>query len=110
MTVAPLEAEFSKTALPPVPLGNSKLATMALGGLDLAPVWNSLVGRVNKDPNDAAAFLDLATIAYIQGRPDDRARLRTNADFSATVGTRRNGGCQGSRVHGSRPLSGEHAD
>jgi hypothetical protein len=79
MTVAPLQAEFSKTALPPVPLGNSKLATMALGGLDLAPVWNSLVGRVNKDPNDAAAFLDLATIAYIQGRPDDRARLRALA-------------------------------
>jgi len=70
---------FAITAQPPVPLGNSKLATMALHGLDLAPVWNRLVGRVNADPNDAAAYLDLATIAYIQGRPDDREQLRARA-------------------------------
>src|ERR1700688_874147 len=78
-TAAQIEPEFEIAAQPPVPIGNSKLATMALGGADLAPVWNGLVGRVNADPNDAAAFLDLATIAYIQGRPDDGALLRARA-------------------------------
>jgi hypothetical protein len=52
---------------------------MAIGGADLAPLWNSLVARVTADPQDAAAFLDLATIAYIQGRPADRTLLRARA-------------------------------
>jgi len=64
---------------PPGLIGNSKLATMALGGVDLAPIWNTLVKRVKVNPQDAAAFLDLATIAYIQGRPKDRAVLRKRA-------------------------------
>lgn len=72
-------AEWSSVPLPPAPLGNSKLATMALSGADLAPVWNTMVERVNANPRDAAAFLDLATIAYIQGRPDDRTALRNRA-------------------------------
>jgi hypothetical protein len=79
MTVAMRQPEPATAAEPPTPIGNSKLATMALGGFDLAPVWNSLVERVNADPRDAAAFLDLATIAYIQGRPEDRALLRARA-------------------------------
>jgi glutathione synthase/RimK-type ligase-like ATP-grasp enzyme len=64
---------------PPTLIGNSKLATMALGGVELAPIWNTLVKRVKVNPQDAAAFLDLSTIAYIQGRPGDRALLRTRA-------------------------------
>ena len=79
MTVAALHPELAKAAEPPAPLGNSKLATMALRGEDLAPVWNALVGRVNADAGDAAAFYDLAIIAYIQGRPSDRALLRARA-------------------------------
>jgi hypothetical protein len=72
-------AAADSPSVPPAPLGNSKLATMALRGVDLAPVWNSLVGRVHSDPRDAAAWLDLATIAYIQGRPADRVALRARA-------------------------------
>ena len=79
MTFAVMHTELAIAENLPTPLGNSKLATMALGGTDLAPVWNSLVERVTADPQDAAAFLDLATIAYIQGRPDDRALLRARA-------------------------------
>jgi hypothetical protein len=70
---------ISSAAQPPVTLGNAKLATMAMNGLDLAPVWNALVGRVKSDPNDAAAFLDLATIAFIQGRPQDRIIFQDRA-------------------------------
>jgi hypothetical protein len=70
---------LAKMAEPPTLIGNSKLATMASCGADLAPVWNTLVKRVNVNPKDASAFLDLATIAFIQGRPADRASLRMRA-------------------------------
>jgi hypothetical protein len=50
---------------------------MAFDGLDLAPVWNKLVHRVNAQPGDAAALLDLSTIAQLQGRPQDRVALQT---------------------------------
>jgi hypothetical protein len=79
MVATQIKRNFAVAAAPPMPIGNSKLATMAMDGIDLAPVWNTLVGRVNVDPRDAAAFLDLATIAYIQGRPNDRALLRARA-------------------------------
>jgi hypothetical protein len=79
VTIAMMQSEFATAANLPVPIGNSKLATMAIGGADLAPVWNSLVARVTADPQDAAAFFDLATIAYIQGRPGDRALLQARA-------------------------------
>jgi hypothetical protein len=72
-------ADVPDAPSPPHVLGNSKLATMASRGADLAPLWNSLVERVNADARDAGALFDLATIAYIQGRPDDRAALRARA-------------------------------
>jgi hypothetical protein len=79
MPFAVMHAELVTAVNLPTPLGNSKLATMALSGTDLAPVWNSLVERVTANPQDAAALLDLATIAYIQGRPNDRKLLRARA-------------------------------
>ena len=79
MTIAAMWPRLANAAEPPAPLGNSKLATMALRGDDLAPVWNALVARVNADPSDAGAFLDLSIIAHIQGRPADRAALRERA-------------------------------
>jgi hypothetical protein len=79
MVATLIDSKYSSAGVPPIPIGNSKLATMAMAGIDLAPVWNTLVGRVNVDSSDAAAFLDLATIAYIQGRPKDRALLRARA-------------------------------
>jgi hypothetical protein len=79
MTFAVTHTELAAAVNLPTPLGNSKLATMALGGADLALLWNSLVQRVTANSQDAAAFFDLATIAYIQGRPDDRALLRARA-------------------------------
>ena len=52
---------------------------MAFDGLDLAPVWNNLVHRVQAKPDDAAALLDLSTIAQLQGRPQDRLELQSAA-------------------------------
>jgi hypothetical protein len=64
---------------PPQPIGLPALTKMAFDGADLAPVWNALVMRVDEDPRDAAAYLDLSTIAHIQGRPDDRRLLQALA-------------------------------
>jgi glutathione synthase/RimK-type ligase-like ATP-grasp enzyme len=70
--------EFGYTAHegPAVPIGLPTLIKLAFDGVDLAPLWNTLVGRVNDDPRDAAALFDLSTIAHIQGRPNDRAALQ----------------------------------
>jgi hypothetical protein len=64
---------------PATPIGLPTLCKMAFDGLDLAPVWNKLVHRVNAQPGDAAALLDLSTIAQLQGRPQDRVALQAAA-------------------------------
>jgi hypothetical protein len=64
---------------PATPIGLPTLCKMAFDGLDLAPVWNKLVHRVNAQPGDAAALLDLSTIAQLQGRPQDRVVLQAAA-------------------------------
>jgi hypothetical protein len=64
---------------PAMPIGMPALIKMAFDGADLAPVWNSLVARVNQNPDDAGALIDLSTIALVQGRPDDRASLQDMA-------------------------------
>ncbi len=61
------------------PIGMATLCKMAFDGFDLAPVWNRLVHRVQAQPNDAAALLDLSTIAQLQGRPQDRRELQAAA-------------------------------
>jgi hypothetical protein len=76
MNIDPVESGVSAHASPPVPIGLPRLIKLAFDGVELAPIWNELVGRVKDDPNDAAALLDLSTIAHIQGRPDDRATLQ----------------------------------
>lgn len=63
----------------PTVIGNAAIATMAMQEIDLAPLWNALVKRATANPHDAGAFLDLSTIANIQGRPADRVQLRNHA-------------------------------
>lgn len=63
----------------PAPIGLPTLAKLAFDGCDLAPIWNELVMRAQSDPSDAAALLDLSTIAHLQGRPDDRLALQAMA-------------------------------
>jgi len=61
------------------PIGMPALAKMAFNGVDLAPLWNALVGSFNARPDDAAALLDLSTIAQLQGRPQDGLALQSKA-------------------------------
>ena len=74
-----LRSALDPQFVPPALIGNCKLATAATKGEDLAPVWNSLVTQVTANPLDAAAYLDLSTIAFIQGRPEARRELRARA-------------------------------
>ena len=62
-----------------IPIGLPALCQMAFDGDDLAPVWNKLVHRVRAQPGDAAALLDLSTIAQLQGRPQDHRALQAAA-------------------------------
>lgn len=64
---------------PAVPIGLPTLAKVAFDGIDLAPIWNSLSARASNAPHDAAALIDLATIAHIQGRPADGTALQARA-------------------------------
>ena len=79
MTANAIEIGLTAEAHPTSPIGIPTLARMVLDGSDLLPVWNTLVGRLDDAPDDAAAFMDLSTIAYIQGRPRDRSILRSRA-------------------------------
>jgi hypothetical protein len=63
----------------PVPIGLPTLAKLAFDGIDLAPTWNAFVHRVIDVPDDAAAFLDLSTIAQLQGRREQRIALQSEA-------------------------------
>jgi hypothetical protein len=74
-----LDAVDPQRAQPAIPIGLPRLVKMAFDGADLTPVWNTLVDRVNSDPYDAAALIDLSTIAHIVGRPGDRIALQSAA-------------------------------
>lgn len=63
----------------PTPIGLPALVKMAFDGNDLAPTWNMLVEQVTESGADAAALLDLSTIAHLQGRPHDRIALQAEA-------------------------------
>jgi len=73
MTIVAIE---SGSPAPAEPIGLPTLLKTAFDGVDLAPVWNMLVGRVSENPGDAAALMDLSMIAHIQGRPSDRSTLQ----------------------------------
>jgi hypothetical protein len=63
----------------PVPVGLPTLAKLAFDGIDLASTWNAFARRAGEVPTDAAVFLDLSTIAHLQGRRDDRIALQSEA-------------------------------
>ena len=79
MISATANSATASEQFPATPIGLPALCKMAFDGLDLAPVWNTLVHRVQAQPADAAALLDLSTIAQLQGRPQDRRQLQSAA-------------------------------
>jgi hypothetical protein len=78
MTVA---AQFSARhePEPAIPMGLATLVKLAFEGVSLDPVWETLLRRGLDDPGDAAALMDLSTIAQVTGRRHERLVLQRHA-------------------------------
>ena len=63
----------------PERIGIARLTEMAFEGLEFAPLWNSLVQRVQENPRDTAALMDLSVIAQFTGDPATGASLQSRA-------------------------------
>jgi hypothetical protein len=64
---------------PPRLIGLAALAKLAFRGADLAPIVQSLIDRRLRDPDDAAALMDLSLIELFQGRAQSRAQFQAEA-------------------------------
>ncbi|HTW34809.1 MAG TPA: hypothetical protein VMD53_09335 [Rhizomicrobium sp.] len=60
-------------------IGLARLTKMAFDGADFTPLWNELVVRVQQDPQDTAALMDLSAIAQLTGDPKTGASLQSRA-------------------------------
>src|SRR5262249_17365319 len=67
------------TDTPLVPIGLARLSKLAFDGHDLAPLAEELSARAIAVPPDAAALMDLSTIAQLTDRRDDRLMLQMGA-------------------------------
>ena len=64
---------------PSTVIGLAALARMAFRGADLGAMTRSLGERRRRDPEDAAARLDLSLLELFQGREHDHALLQAEA-------------------------------
>lgn len=64
---------------PPTVIGLAALARMAFRGADLGPLAESLVARGERNPEDAAAHMDLSLLELFQGREQRHAQLQAAA-------------------------------
>jgi hypothetical protein len=64
---------------PPTVIGLAALAKMAFRGADLSPIARSLTERGLRNPEDAAAYMDLSILELFQGREQNRALLQAKA-------------------------------
>jgi hypothetical protein len=64
---------------PPILIGLARLAKMAFRGVDLNPIRQTLIDRGLRDPEDAAAYMDLSILELFQGREQSRALFQTQA-------------------------------
>jgi hypothetical protein len=63
----------------PERIGIAGLTKMAFDGAEFAPLWNSLVQRVQQNPQDTTALMDLSVIAQLTGDPATGASLQSRA-------------------------------
>src|SRR5690242_18432523 len=66
-------------ASPITPTSPARLARPAPQGADMNAPWQRALERVGADPGDAAALMDLATIALLCGRREDGLNLQAHA-------------------------------
>jgi hypothetical protein len=68
-----------RASWPPVLIGQARIIDMAFHGQDLVPLITSLTERANRDPNDAAALMDLAFILVVLQKRDEALALQREA-------------------------------
>ncbi len=63
----------------PARIGVARLTKMAFDGVDFTPLWNELVGEVQRNPANAPALMDLSCIAQFMSDPQTGATLQSRA-------------------------------
>jgi hypothetical protein len=79
MTVETTPSDCAVEDRAPTPIGLARLAKLAFDGIDLASLWEELSARAVAVPPDAAALMDLSTIAMLKERRDHRMALQARA-------------------------------
>lgn len=64
------EQPFTENGAPEPLMGLAKLMKMAFSGVDLAPLGAKLIQRVERNPNDANALMDLSTVLQLKFNPE----------------------------------------
>lgn len=76
MTAAPLR---DRNADPALTLGMAAILHLAYDGGDLSVAWHELVKRIDRDPQDAAALMDLSMILQAAGHPEESLNMQSTA-------------------------------
>jgi hypothetical protein len=63
----------------PARIGVAKLTKMAFDGIDLGPLWSSLLDEVARDRSNTAAIMDMSVIAQLLGDRDSGRALQAGA-------------------------------
>ena len=74
--VSPAHAHDSET---PAVLGLAQIMRKAFAGDNLATLTNELIGRIQADDSDAAAYLDLSIVMQLNAQPDVALELQSQA-------------------------------
>jgi hypothetical protein len=77
IAAAPFEAP--QRAQPQTTLGLAFLGRLVFEGDRLAGVWDELIGRLNADPGDYGAMLDLSTLLQMRGDRQGGLKLQATA-------------------------------
>lgn len=78
--MTPTMFRIAATDAPRAPrIGLARLTKLAFDGTDLTQLWNELVVRVQQDPRDTTALMDLSVIAQLTGDPKTGASLQSRA-------------------------------
>ena len=82
---SPTESDASASLYYPAPaherqrIGLPRLMEMRFRGLDLAPIGKNLIERIEREPTDANALLDLSCLMFLNGQTALGLRLQADA-------------------------------
>jgi hypothetical protein len=95
MTATPLR---DRDADPALTLGMAAILHLAYDGGDLSDLWRELVQRIDHDPQDAAALMDLSMVLQAAGHAEDALNVQSQALALRRCYHRPHGRADGTRV------------